>query len=192
MTLGHWDPEPWRKISLSEAHSVQRHWLVVRSLRARDSLANVMIRNRTNEDKHLTTPYGSRPGASCRRTSVYMRAFWLAASVQPPTSHMSDITSSSGIELTIPLCTGLNGKLETAISANDTQGALDILGTLQASDARKKGALDALAKSKLSKTVNRLTKNEKPGVAQAASALVQEWRKALVKKHREWAPAGPS
>ena len=66
----------------------------------------------------------------------------------------------SGIELTIPLCTGLNGKLETAISANDTQGALDILSTLQASDARKKGALDALAKSKLSKTVNRLTKNE--------------------------------
>ena len=90
----------------------------------------------------------------------------------------------SGVELTILQCTGLNGKLETAISANDTQGALDILSTLQASDARKKGALDALAKSKLSKTVNRLTKNEKPGVAQAASALVQEWR-AVLKKNKE-------
>ena len=90
----------------------------------------------------------------------------------------------SGIELTIPQCTGLNGKLEAAISADDTQGALDILSTLQASDARKKGALDALAKSKLSKTVNRLTKNEKPGVAQAASALVQEWR-AVLKKNKE-------
>ena len=95
--------------------------------------------------------------------------------------------SAVGIELTAPLCTGLNSKLQTAMDAKDTKTLRDILDTLTASDAV--GKLQILSSTKLSKTVHKLLKDDDSTIVAVASSLVQTW-KGLVQKKTKPAAGG--
>lgn len=97
--------------------------------------------------------------------------------------------SAVGIELTAPLCTGLNSKLQTAMDAKDTKTLRDILDTLTASDAV--GKLQILSSTKLSKTVHKLLKDDDSTIVAVASSLVQTW-KGLVQKKTKPAAGGPA
>jgi hypothetical protein len=88
------------------------------------------------------------------------------------------------VELTASVCAGLNSRLNAAMNATAVPAPLDqpadwslvreILATLRASEANVTN-LNDLSRSKLSRTVQRLTKHEDPAVASAAFALVQAW-----------------
>ena len=97
--------------------------------------------------------------------------------------------SAIGIELTVPLCAGLNSKLQTAMDAKDTKTLRDILDTLTASDAV--GKLQILSSTKLSKTVHKLLKDDDSTIVAVASSLVQTW-KGLVQKKTKPAAGGPA
>ena len=88
------------------------------------------------------------------------------------------------LELTASVCAGLNSRLNAAMSATVVPALLDhpvdwsvvreILATLQASEANVTN-LNNLSSSKLSRTVQRLTKHDDPTIASAALSLVQAW-----------------
>ena len=88
------------------------------------------------------------------------------------------------VELTASVCAGLNSRLNAAMSATVVPAPFDhpgdwsvvreILATLQASEANVTN-LNNLSSSKLSRTVQRLTKHDDPTIASAALSLVQAW-----------------
>ena len=95
-----------------------------------------------------------------------------------------DISGNNIMELPSTICAGLNSRLNAAMNATAVPAPLDqpadwslvreILATLRASEANVTN-LNDLSRSKLSRTVQRLTKHEDPAVASAAFALVQAW-----------------
>ena len=88
------------------------------------------------------------------------------------------------VELTASVCAGLNSRLNAAMNATVLPALMDqpvdwsvvreILATLQASEANVSN-LKHLSSSKLSRTVQRLTKHDDAFIAAAAFSLVQAW-----------------
>ena len=138
---------------------------------------------RGDDDEKKDTPPSRGSDPLRRASSLPVRPTWEGPLVGflPSKSTLVELerrrSSPSGVELTQPMCAGLNTKIGTAMDAGDNGALRDILDTLAVSDAT--GKLQNLAQSKLAKTVKKLETHQNPAIAAVASKLVKSW-KALV------------
>lgn len=95
----------------------------------------------------------------------------------------------SGVELTQPMCAGLNTKIGAALEASDNGALKDILETLAVSDAT--GKLQNLAQSKLAKTVKKLETHQDATIAATASRLVKYWKTVVADNKKSKDSAAP-
>ena len=101
------------------------------------------------------------------------------------------------VELSASVCAGLNHRLTGAMKPVLVPSLLDqrvnwlimreVLATLQASEASL-ATLKHLSSSKLSRTVQRLTKHEDPTIASVALELVQTWASLALSPWKASAP----
>ena len=82
------------------------------------------------------------------------------------------------VELTALECARLNGKLQAAVDAKDANTLRSILATLEASEVE--GNLSNVSSTRLSRTVQQLTKHDDPAIAAAAFSLVQAWARLVL------------
>jgi len=90
------------------------------------------------------------------------------------------------IDLTLAECISLNSKLESADGKDDELTLTEIMTSLKAADPRNK--MQNISKSKLGKTVMRLSRRNEPAVKKLAEQLLEQW-KAQIKKPGSTTPA---